>query len=74
MEKVAGTFMLLFPLSLLAIVLFTGILFGSLGMDIHWNGKREWLYLFGFLAAVLPGAWMTVGAKLRNAGKRSHLT
>lgn len=64
--------MLLFPLVLLAIIPLTGILLGSLGMDIHWSCTRGSRYALAFVVALLLYAWITIGIKLRRTGKSSQ--
>lgn len=52
-RSVLGLLLLLVPLLLLALLPFFGVLFDSLGMDIHWNASRTAGYGAAICAAIV---------------------
>jgi hypothetical protein len=67
-RSVTGTLLILMPLLLLFAFPLLGILFGSLGMDIHWTSKLSF-YLTMTCAVLILCICVATGIHLRRSAK-----
>jgi hypothetical protein len=63
-RQALGVLFVLLPLLLLAVFPFSGILLGSLGVDIHWNASRASGYAVAFCIVLLLCVSLFVGWRL----------
>jgi hypothetical protein len=70
-RKVAGTFLILTPMVVVIALPFIGVLLGSLGMDIHWNGSKALFYIAVVCVVLMLFACFGAGVRLRRDAKTS---
>lgn len=68
-RTVVGTILMLAPLFLLATLPLMGVLFGALGMDIHWNATPAAGYVALLCVVLILCLCFIVGARLRRKGR-----
>jgi protein-S-isoprenylcysteine O-methyltransferase Ste14 len=68
-RTVTGTLLILMPLLLLLALPLLGVLFGSLGMDIHWTSTMSYYATMTCIVLMLCACVMA-GVHLRRSAKR----
>jgi hypothetical protein len=67
-RRAVGTLLLWTPLVIFVLFGLSGVLLGSMGMDVHWTSK-EALYIAATCVVLLVCACVAAGLKLRKGTK-----
>jgi hypothetical protein len=65
-RKVVGTLLLWTPLLILVVFGLSGVLLGSMGMEVHWTSEAS-PYIVATCVVLLACACVAAGLKLRKA-------